>query len=285
MKKLELSFLQNELNRVSEWIRFSDKKSAFLSAYYSGIFLGIISYKDSVICSISNFQSWGLFFYIVVISITIGLFILGIFFLISSVFPRLKNTNTDKSLFYFGNIAKLKLIDYFNEMEKLTEDEAKKQITNQAEYYIISDSKLISASSSQAVGKSVATFDFTVTAKVSIIAFKKIDIETVSVNNLKASLNDSQTYVSHNPDSIKYSFKAYDQNNSTATIMVNIIGLASTDLENNFSKKDILGLTKEDVIKYFKTKPGVKQVEVIFSPAWVKSVPPLEDHVEINIVK
>jgi hypothetical protein len=166
-----------------------------------------------------------------------------------------------------------------------TEDEAKKQITNQAEYYIISDSKLISASSSQAVGKSVATFDFTVTAKVSIIAFKKIDLETVSVNNLKASLNDSQTYVSHNPDSIKYSFKAYDQNNSTATIMVNIIGLASTDLENNFSKKDILGLTKEDVIKYFKTKPGVKQVEVIFSPAWVKSVPPLEDHVEINIVK
>ncbi|PIZ93572.1 MAG: hypothetical protein COX82_02420 [Candidatus Magasanikbacteria bacterium CG_4_10_14_0_2_um_filter_41_10] len=131
MKKLKLSFLQNELNRVSEWIRFSDKKSAFLSAYYSGIFLGIISYKDSVICSISKFQSWRLFFYIAVISIAAGLFILGMFFLISSVFPRLKNTNTDKSLFYFGNISKLKLIDYFNEMEKLTEDETKKQISEQ----------------------------------------------------------------------------------------------------------------------------------------------------------
>jgi len=131
MKKLELSFLQNELNRVSEWIRFSDEKSAFLSAYYSGIFLGIISYKDSVICSISNLKSWTLFLYIILIIVTVGLFILGIFFLISSVFPRLKNTNTDKSLFYFGNIAKLKLIDYFDEMEELTEEGVKKQISEQ----------------------------------------------------------------------------------------------------------------------------------------------------------
>ena len=166
-----------------------------------------------------------------------------------------------------------------------TEDQAIKQIPNQEEYYIISDSKLISASSSHAVGETATTFNFTVKAKINIIAFKKIDLETVTVNNLKASLKDTQTYVSHDPDSLTYSLKAYDQKNSSATITVNIIGLASTDLENNFTKKDILGLTKEDVIKYFKSKHGVKQVEVHFSPAWVKSVPPLEDHVEINIIK
>jgi len=143
MKKIELSFLQNELSRVSEWIRFSDKKSAFLSAYYSGIFFGIISYKENVISSISNFESWSLFLYIVLILITVGLFILGIFFLISSVFPRLKNTNTDKSLFYFGSITKLKSIDYFNEMEKLTEEEAKKQISEQIyTNSIIADQKM-----------------------------------------------------------------------------------------------------------------------------------------------
>ncbi len=131
MEKLELSFLQNELNRVSEWIRFSDTKSAFLSAYYSGIFLGIFSFKENIISSISNFKDGALYPYIVVIVITISLFILGVFFLISSVFPRLKNLNTDKSLFYFGNIAKLKPVDYFNEMEELTEEEAKKQIVEQ----------------------------------------------------------------------------------------------------------------------------------------------------------
>lgn len=143
MEKLELSFLQNELNRVSEWIRFSDKKSAFLSAYYSGLFLGIISYKEHVISSISNFKEWSLFFYIAVITIIICLFIAGLFFLISSVFPRLKNLNTDKSLFYFGSIAKLKLIDYFNEMKNLTEEEVKKQISEQIyTNSIIADQKM-----------------------------------------------------------------------------------------------------------------------------------------------
>ncbi len=143
MKNLELSFLQNELNRVSDWIQSADKKSAFLSAYYSGIFLGTVSFKGIVISSISNFENWGLCLYTILIIITIGLFILGIFFLISSVFPRLKNTNTNKSLFYFGNVAKLKPIDYFNEMEKLTEEDAKKQISEQIyTNSIIADQKM-----------------------------------------------------------------------------------------------------------------------------------------------
>jgi len=102
-----------------------------LSVYYSGIFFGIISYKESAISSFLSFKSGWLCLYTLLILITIGLFIVGIFFLISSVFPRLKNINTDKSLFYFGNIANLKLIDYFNEMEKLTEEEAKKQLLEQ----------------------------------------------------------------------------------------------------------------------------------------------------------
>lgn len=143
MEKLELSFLQNELNRASEWIRFSDKKSAFLSAYYSGILLGIISYKEHIISSISNFKGWALFLYIVLIAITICLFIVGLLFLFSSVFPRLKNLNTDKSLFYFGNIAKLKLIDYFDGMKNLTEAEVKKQISEQIyTNSIIADQKM-----------------------------------------------------------------------------------------------------------------------------------------------
>ncbi len=131
MEKLKLSFLQSELNRVSEWIQFSDKKSAFLSVYYSGIFFGIITYKENVISSILSFKSWYLCLYNLLILLTIGLFIVGIFYLISSVFPRLKNPNTDKSLFYFKSIAKLKLIDYFSEIEKLTEEDTKKQIAEQ----------------------------------------------------------------------------------------------------------------------------------------------------------
>lgn len=131
MKQLDLSFLQNELNRTADWIQFADKKSAFLSVYYSGIFLALINYRSTILCSISNYKGWFLLFYKLLIIANILLFILGIYFLFKSIFPRLNNKNTDKSMFYFGHISKLKLIDYYVEMEKLTKKESKKQISEQ----------------------------------------------------------------------------------------------------------------------------------------------------------
>ena len=143
MKRLELSFLQNELNRTANWIEFADKKSAFLSAYYSGLFLAVLSYKQHIVSSISSYKGWCLFFYSGLVIIAIALFILGILFLFSSVFPHLKNNLTNKSLFYFGNIAKLKFIDYFKEMEELTEETTKKQISEQIyTNSIIADQKM-----------------------------------------------------------------------------------------------------------------------------------------------
>jgi hypothetical protein len=180
----------------------------------------------------------------------------------------------------------IKPLDLEQALTKLQADaeiQAKQKIPNLADYYIMSDSELISASSSQAVGDKTTSFDFTVKTKINLIAFKKTDLETVAVNNLKADLTDTQTYISHDGQSLSYSLKSFDQKNLTASINVKLIGFASTDFANNFNKKDILGLAKDDVIKYFQNKPGIKKVEVIFSPAWVKSVPPLEDHVEINI--
>jgi len=56
MEKINLQFLQSELNRVCEWIKFSDKKTGFLSAYYSTIFGLLISQKESILNNILNYQ-------------------------------------------------------------------------------------------------------------------------------------------------------------------------------------------------------------------------------------
>ena len=143
MEKIKLQFLQAELNRVSDWIRFADQKSAFLSVYYSAIFVFIISYKEKIQCSISIFENWSLYFYIyLLISIAI-LFFVGFFFLFCSVFPRLKNHFTNKSLFYFGCISKTKMVDYLKQIEELTEEESKKQILEQIySNSIIADQKM-----------------------------------------------------------------------------------------------------------------------------------------------
>jgi len=131
MEKFNLQFLQSELNRVSEWIQFSDKKTAFLSAFYSAIF-GLVFYqKESILQHFIIYQKWITCFYAFILFGFIVSFIAGIFFLFKSVFPRLKNSFTDKSLFYFGHVANMKFIDYSEKIKKLTEDEAKKQIIEQ----------------------------------------------------------------------------------------------------------------------------------------------------------
>jgi len=52
-----------------------------------------------------------------------------------------------------------------------------------------------------------------------------------------------------------------------------------------FKKKDIMGLNRDEVRKYFRKITGIDNVDVKFSPFWVRSVPNLEDHVDIEIKK
>lgn len=52
-----------------------------------------------------------------------------------------------------------------------------------------------------------------------------------------------------------------------------------------FKKRDIMGLNRDEVAKYFRKITGIDNVDVRFSPFWVRSVPNLEDHVDIEIKK
>ena len=131
MENFNLQFLQAELNRVSEWIQFSDKKTAFLSVYYSAVFGLVVSQEESILQHLVNYQKCITCLYLFIFLGAVTSFLTGIFFLFKSIFPRLKDSFTDKSLFYFGHVANMKFIDYLEEVKKLTGDEAKRQILEQ----------------------------------------------------------------------------------------------------------------------------------------------------------
>ena len=131
MKNLELEFLHLELNRATEYIKFSDQKSGFISVYYSAILGFLISCKASVLLYISSHHGIVLFCYILVLSANVILFLSGIFWLFRSIFPRLTNLTTDKSVFYFGHVANLKFIDYLKDLKKLSVHDIKEQIIEQ----------------------------------------------------------------------------------------------------------------------------------------------------------
>lgn len=161
---------------------------------------------------------------------------------------------------------------------------AKKDYGN-SENYLIIKTEILSTNASNQVGDQAASFNFSVEANVIIIQFPIQGMHTIATNNLKLAVPDNQRYLSFNPDSLVYQLKRLDPDGDSATITVTISGLANADIESLFDKKEILGLAKPDVEKYFKELGGIETVQVNFSPAWVKSVPPLEDHVLIEIIK
>ncbi len=162
---------------------------------------------------------------------------------------------------------------------------AKQEVINRDDYLSITNITLISTSTSNPVGTDVNSYEMKITAKVDIVAFSKNDLEKLAVNNLKNSLPDKQTYLNHDPESLTYDLLDYSLNPPSANIKINIKGTAIADILDQFSKKDILGFSEQDVLEYFKNKFNITNIQVHFSPSWVKSIPPLEDHVEIKIVK
>lgn len=131
MNNLSLQFLQEEIKRVCEWIKFADQKAAFVAVYYSALIGFLVTKKDIIINNLRQLDLGRLFVLNSIICLLSIFIILGIFYLFSSVFPRLKNHFNEESLFYFGTISRMRFSSFIERIGNLTEDEAKIQITEQ----------------------------------------------------------------------------------------------------------------------------------------------------------
>lgn len=131
MKNHDLQFLQSELSRVSDWIKFADAKAGFIVVFYSAIFGFLWTQKENIITRVLGGAGICGWTYDVIVFSIIILILVGFYFLYATVCPKLKNGNTDRSLFYFGNVAKMKIEDYLKDVEKMTEEEACRQIAEQ----------------------------------------------------------------------------------------------------------------------------------------------------------
>src|SRR3989338_4616201 len=148
MRHQESDFLQTELSRFSDWIQFTDQKAGFIAVFYSAILGYLITKRDVILSNLficnETCDIWPLLF--------IGLIILlamGIYQLFFTVVPKLKNTNTKESLFYFGTVAALRLEDFQIKFENMTDEEARKQLVEQIHTNsMIANTKMVSVKKS-----------------------------------------------------------------------------------------------------------------------------------------
>lgn len=128
---LSLQSLQEELKRVSEWIKFADQKVAFLAVYYSALFGFIISNKNIALQKMLLLNGYASSIALFVALLWVISFSCGVAFVIFTVFPRLKNVFTKESLFYYGTVSNMELVDFKKRIAELPEEEAKTQIIEQ----------------------------------------------------------------------------------------------------------------------------------------------------------
>lgn len=117
----KISFLKDELLRTTEWLKFAEQKFTLIATYYAlwitfmfantKSLLGIFNVKNNFLWKVQVFLFVGF-----ILSLLIG-----IYFLFKVIFPKLENLSTNKSLFYYGHIAEMKIIDFMKEMKKATE--------------------------------------------------------------------------------------------------------------------------------------------------------------------
>lgn len=88
------------------------------------------------------------------------------------------------------------------------------------------------------------------------------------------------------PSSLTYQIININPATQKAIIKVNLKGLPNLNSANDLFNKDILiGFTEKDLKLYFSQFDYIKDVQIEFSPFWVKKVPILKDHIIIKIAE
>ena len=78
--------------------------------------------------------------------------------------------------------------------------------------------------------------------------------------------------------------ESYEASSTIAIVNVSASGLVSLNPESGqFAKSLFFGKNKEEVRRYLLSLDHVQGVEVKFTPAWMRSVPPVPEHVSVVV--
>jgi len=140
--------------------------------------------------------------------------------------------------------------------------------------------------SDKKIGDKIDNFNLTGQIVVSAVFADKSRLLEIAKSQLKNSQSDEKKSISLDPSSLNFQLVSLNQNPLSATVEVSISGLATFNAQQDmFDKSILVGFTAEDLKLYFSQFDSIQDVQVKFSPFWVKKVPILKDHIKIQIKK
>ncbi|NTU69724.1 hypothetical protein HGB13_02800 [bacterium] len=115
-----------------------------------------------------------------------------------------------------------------------------------------------------------------------VIAFSEVDVKNEITNKVKETLDENREIVENQFGNLDY--KVIESSRENGLLLSISATLFSTEkLELDRSKDEIAGKSEEDVIKYFKQKESIQDVQVDYWPFWVKKVPLNKSRIIIEV--
>ncbi len=103
---------------------------------------------------------------------------------------------------------------------------------------------------------------------------------------LRTSVGAGKDLVSVDQGSVSAVLDAADPAAKSASLRVKVSGAAVLRQgPDAFDKSRIAGLTPKDAEQYLRSLPSVSSAKVRLRPAWARTVPTLQDHIDITVLK
>jgi len=127
---------------------------------------------------------------------------------------------------------------------------------------------------------------FTISMKVEVVGvfFEKETLLNIAEAKLYESLTRGYELVSIDRENMEVEVERYDVEDAVANVRVSLQGAMIVSPNNKIlDKDDLTGLSPQEVAKRFIDAGIAVDVEVTFSPFWIKAVPRLKDRIDIQI--
>ncbi len=130
------------------------------------------------------------------------------------------------------------------------------------------------------------TDSFNLTGQLNIKAVYADPNKIFNIAKTSVQKEYSNQTINLDPSSLHYQIISINPATQKAMVKVGLKGLPNLNSTHDLFDKDILiGFTEKDLKLYFSQFDYIKDVQIEFSPFWVKKVPILKDHIIIKIAE
>lgn len=187
-------------------------------------------------------------------------------------------------------ISEEELVAATQEVRVAAEQKARAQLTSQTGGAPLRESLVATDVMEEIVSAEVGSRAqaFTVKATVRARGFLAHDNDLLSLTllALRSQVEADKEFESYRPESFAVTIERADFDAGQARVVGTLTGVFASKIgPSALEAANLAGLSAEEVREHFRSIPEVGEVEVSFSPFWVRSVPSRESAVQITIAK